>query len=533
MRTHAFALRAALVSASTALVWGCRDRGAVWDQIPGPLVAHGLSGAAAIVDDSAHRVLLLPVEADLTLSPASVRVGHGVAASGATPDRSRLVVLTHGDVPRDRPDAQAPTVTVIDGSRAGAPPATYTLSDPLSGLSLDPASRFAVVYPTAADNAFVQNPNELSIADITAPPSASNPIPLTLRSFGGKPQSFFFTPTLELPGGPRRLLAVLTDRDVGIIDLSAPALGDITVQLSSSAEVLSPAQVAVTDGAPGVTSDARLAVRIAGDSSVVLIDLLPVPAGDTTHVHDFLPTPNLVDAGGPPSDIAFVTTDGGLRLAALVPAHQALVLIDPSTGVTTSVDLGAPLDHLSVVTGIVGPSAMGADVALLWSTSSPTIAFVALGSTVGKPYKSVEKLSLATPVGGVIDVPEPNDRLKILASPDQQTFFVLDLVARTVSPLLASSGGADVTVSPGGRRAWFLAPSAPVLASLDLHDLHPENLVLGQPAALAFDVARRDGGRALVALHRQAAVDVTVLDGDAPSLATAVEYSSVLLGGVP
>ena len=530
MRTPDLALSAALAA---ALVSGCRQRDPVWDTSPGVLVAHGLATGAALVDDPAHRALLLPVLGDLTLAPVSVPLGHDVAASGATADGSRLVVLSRGDVPRTRSTQQAPGLTVIDGSGAGAPPVTYPISDPLSGLALDPASTFAIIYPSAADDAFVQNPNELSIADLTQPPAAGNPTPLTLRSFGGRPRSFFFTPTLELPSGSRRLLAVLTDRDLGIIDLGAPDKGDVTVKLSSSGQVLTPAQVVVTDGVPGDPTDARLAVRIEGDSGVIVVDLLPVPAGDTTHVHGFVPTPNIVDAGGTPTDLAFVTTDGGLRLAALVPSQQALVLIDPATGITTSVDLGAPLERLSIVTGVVGPGTNGADVALLWSTSSPTIAFVALGSTVGKPYKSVETLSLASPVGDVIDVPRPSDRLKILASPDRQTFFVLDLVARTAAPLLASSGGAAVTVSPGGQRAWFLAPFAPDVASLDLQNLHPQNLLLGQPVALAFDVARRDGGRALLALHAENAVGVTVLDGQNPSLETAVEYSSVLLGELP
>ena len=509
---------------------GCRARDPVWDTDPGTPPAYGLEGSAALVDDAAHRAVMLPVAGDLTISPVSIPIGRGLAASAVTADASKLVVLSHGDVPRTTPDAQAPSLTVIDGSTAPALLATYPLSDPLSGLALDPQARFAVVYPSPADTAFVENPNELSIVDLTEPAGLGNPAPVTLRSFGGQPKSMFFTPTLQLPAGPGRLLVALTDRDIGIIDLSVPAEGDITVPLSSSqSEILTPAQVTVTDGAPS-----RLGVRIADSSSVILVDLLPVPAGDTTHVHDFLPTPNVIDAGGTPTDIAFVTTDGGLRLAAAVPSQQALVLLDPATGVATSVALGAPLDRISIVTSVVGAAGMGADVALLWSTSSPSLAFVALGSTVGKPYKSVTELSLDTPVGQMVDVPTPNDRLKILASPSQEEFFVLDLVARTASPILAtSSGGANLTVSPDGLRAWLLSASDADIASLSLADLHPQNLTLRLPSAHAFDVARKDGGRALIALHDVPLVDLTILDGTKPSLDTAVAYSSVLLGGVP
>lgn len=510
---------------------GCGGRLDVWDAAPGPPVAHGLEDAAALVDALAERALLLPVKADLSLAPVSVPIGRGFAGSATTADAKKLVVLTRGDVPRQRPDDQGPRLSLIQSGAAPGLVFQYDLGDPLSGLALDPESHFAVVYPSSADSAFVANPNELSIVDLTAGPGDANPTPLTLRSFGGRPQSFFFTPTLGLPGGARRLLTVLTDRDVGIIDLKEPDKGDITVRLSSTGAALTPAQVVVTDGDPARDDDARLAIRVAGDSSVILVDLLPGLPGDTTKAHDFRPTPNVVFAGGVPSDIAFVNTDGGLRLAALVPSQKSLMLIDPSTGIPTSVALGAPFERISLVTSVVGASASGADVALLWSTSSTSIAFVALGSTVGKPYKSVDKLELELPVGAVHDVPAPNSQLRILAAVDGRSFYVLDLLARTASPILASDGAA-LSIAPDGRRAWMLAPSQPAIAQLDLGNLHPKNLLLSQPVAHAFDVARIGGGRALLAVHATQDVGITVLDGERPALETAVLYPSVLLGGL-
>jgi len=514
--------------ASAALV-GCGGREEVWDSTPGAFIAHGLADAAALVDTSGERALVLPVKADLTLDPVSIPIGRGFASSATTADGKRLVVLARGDVPRLLPDDQGPLLSVIQSGAAPGLVFGYDLGDPLSGLALDPESRFAVVYPSEADTSFVANPNELSIVDLSAGPSDANPTPLTLRSFGGRPQGFFFTPMLGIPGGARRLLAVLTDRDVGIIDLSEPQKGDITVRLSSSGEKLVPAQIAVTDGDPALDDDARLAIRVANDSSVILVDLLPAAAGEATKAHSFRPTPNVVFAGGVPTDIAFVNTDGGLRLAALVPAQRSLTLIDPATGIPSSVALDAPFERISIVTGVVGATASGADMALLWSTSSASVAFVALGSTVGKPYKSVERLELEMPVAAVYDVPAPNDRLKILAGVDQRSFYVLDLIARTASPILASDG-ALFSVAPDGRRAWMMAPSQPQIAKLDLTSLHPKNLFLTQPVAAAFDVARAGGGRALLAMHATPNVGVTVLDGESPALETATTYASVLLG---
>ena len=513
-----------------AVLAGCGERDAVWNDAPAPIVAHGLKSSAAFVDVDAERVLLTPVEQDLTLSPVSVPMRRGFATSQTTPDGSALLVLSRGDVPREKPDDQKPGLAMIDGGSSPHLLRTYDISDPLSGLAVDPQGQFAVIYPSASDSSFVANPNELAIVDLARAPGLSNPTSLTLRSFGGRPESLIFTPTLILPGGARRLLVVLTDRDVGLIDLSEPEKGDITVRLSSTGDRVTPLQIAVSDGDPARNDDARLAIRLANDPSVILVDLLA--STSTTTAHDFKPTPNVVLASGPPSEVAFVNTDGGLRLAALVPSKQSLSLIDPATGVSKDVALDAPYEHLSLVTGIVGGPASGADIALLWSASSPYISFVALGSTAGKPYKSVERLQLEQPVARVIDVPAPNDRLKILAAADGRAFFVLDLIARTASPIVSSTYGIDVTVSADGQRSWLLAPGGSDLAALTLENLHPQNFTLSSPLQAAFEVGRRGGGRALLAVHTEGALGVTVLDGERPSLETAVQYHGLLLGSL-
>ncbi|MEP7119629.1 MAG: hypothetical protein ABJE95_01920 [Byssovorax sp.] len=514
----------------TVALPACGDRDAVWSAAPTLITSHGLAGAAAFVDVNAGRVLLTPVAQDLTISPVSVPMRRGFASSQATPDGSALLVLARGDVPRQKADDQKPGLAMIDGGATPHLLRTYDISDPLSGLAIDPEGHFAVIYPSAADSSFVANPNELAIVDLAQPPGLANPTSLTLRSFGGRPEALVFTPTLGLPGAARRLLVVLTDRDVGLIDLSQPEKGDVTVRLSSTGDRVTPVQVAVSDGDPARDDDARLAIRLAGDPSVILVDLVKSTASDS--LHDFKPTPNVVLASGPPSDVAFVNTDGGLRLAALVPSKQSLSLIDPATGVSKDVLLDAPYEHLSLVTGVVGGSASGADVALLWSASSPYISFVALGSTAGKPYKSVERLQLEQPVARVINVPAPNDRLKILAAADGRAFFVLDLIARTASPILSSAYGVQVTVSADGQRSWLLAPGGSDLAALSLFNLHPQNFTLGSPLQDAFEVSRLGGGRALIAVHSDGDLGLTVLDGEHPSLETAVQYRGLLLGSL-
>lgn len=521
----------ALAGASAIVAAACGERGEAWEMpvANNPFVAFGLRGAAAIVDHPAERTLLLPAEGDLSLAPVSVPIGRGFAAARTTADLEKLLVLCRGDVPRRSADDQGPALYIMSGGTTPGAAGHYDLSDPLSGLEIDPLSKFAVVYPSATDTSFVTNPNELVLVKLDEAQSAQNPVPVSLRSFGGRPQGFTFTPELEVPGGPRRLLVVQTDRDVAIVDLNAPEKPEITVKLTGGADALEPSGLAVSDGEPGVDADARIAIRVKDDPNVIVLDLLPVPESKESP-HTFSPVPNIVYVGGTPTDISFVRTDGGLRLAALVPSRSVLTLVDPATGIASDVDLGAPFERISIVTDIVGATTEGSDVALLWSTASPNVAFVELGVTIGKPYKSVERIELAQPVASVLNVPEPNNHLKILASSSGTHFVVLNLLARTAAPIVASVGGTVAVPSPDGARAWMLAENQSSIAQLDLASNHPRNVELSYPVRSVFDIERRDGGRAVIALHALGTGAVTVLDAKSPSLQNSVEYLGILLG---
>lgn len=523
----------AIATATGAFASACAERDEAWDQPTGMLVAaYGLDGSLALVDEPFDRALVFAADADQVLAPSTIDVGRGFVAGATTPDHTRLLVLSRGEMPRRTADDPGPRLTVIGGGTDPHALARFDLDEALGGIAVDPESAYAVLYAGGADaGSFVQNPNELVLVDLARGPGADNPIPLTLRSFGGRPQGFTFTPSLALPGGPRRLLVVHTDRDVSLLDLASPTTPEITVKLTSGAEPVVPAGVAVSDGDPDRDDDARIAVRAAGDANVILVDLLPVPPEDRAATpQTFRAVPNIVFAGGVPADLAFVRTDGGLRLAAVVPGREALVLIDPTTGNASEVALGAAFGRISVVTDVVGQGEDGSDVALLWSSSTPEVAFVALGSTVGKPYKAVDRLALEHPVAEVIDVPAA-PRTKVLASPSGDRFVVLDLVTRTASPLVASSSGTRLRPAHDGTRAWMLSQGTSAIAQLDLATLHPRNVHLSHLVLDAFEIARRDGGRALVAVHPVGAVALTVLDANDPALATSREYVGVLLGG--
>src|SRR5262249_22075260 len=157
---------------------------------PGSLATFGLGQSVAIVEPPARRVVALTVDDQQNLQETQLPTGSGVTAVAAQPNGQHLYVLSGGFTPGlgdDRP-FEAPGLTVITD---GSPPTVEDidlgdkLTDPLSGLAVDPDGRWAVLYASAdAGNAFVTNPNELVIVDL-----ASKQIqPVTLHSFGGKPE---------------------------------------------------------------------------------------------------------------------------------------------------------------------------------------------------------------------------------------------------------------------------------------------------------------------------------------------------------
>ncbi|MCA9632916.1 MAG: hypothetical protein KC766_34930 [Myxococcales bacterium] len=530
----ALALGASLLSVGCGdtVCWAldCGGRDAKWDadlqDDDYPPQAVGLTGSVAVYDRPLDRVLMLTSGGNLDLAGKSIAVGKNVATMKPSTDHDRLYVLSRGVQPRVSPDDELPSLTVIEGDSSPKRLARYELTDPLSGLAVDPLGEWVVVYDAGG---VVVNPNELILVKVDDP--SVEPIAKTIRSFGARPQRLTFTSELKLPNGPaRRLLIVETEQDVTLVDLLNPLRDEVTIVLPKTPSGVSsqPAQVAFHDGNPDDVNDARVAIRLAGESDVVILELGP----SAEEGKDFKPTVNVADVGGVPSSIDFVETDGGLRLAALVPANRQAALVDPATTVVESVGLPGGYSQLARVTDSVAEKPDFGDVALLWGGSQADgIAFWSLGRTTGKPYRSVDAYQIGINVTAVQDV--PGDELgqrKILVGQGASEFYVLDLDARTSFPMLTNQTGFDLSVAPDGGRAWALRRGTPEFAQVDLGSLHPTSLEVQRDVSAVFDIERRDGGRALVALHGTGNLGATVLDALDPDSAATRFYPGLLLG---
>jgi hypothetical protein len=526
------------LSVGSALV-ACGDRPATYDAAITGIRPFGLEASVALIDDSAHRAIVLTPHADQDLERTSIGLGKGVIRADTSPDGKRLFVLSTGDLTRKKGTDEKPSLTVVEGTSSRR----YPLESPHSGLAIDPLGRWVAVFAAPASAGglpqatFVENPNEIVIVDLTAPIETAV-TPRTLRSFGGLPQRVSFTAPITLPAGPRRLMIVETDQDVALLDLdnvrATPQRPEVTVRLTSGATAVvnRPGGVVVDDGDPKRNDDARIGVRLENDSNVVTLTLVPnlpdAKTDDPLQVpNDFRTVVNLTDVGGIPGDIVFVHTDVGLRLAAIVPSTRTAVLVDPETSITTNVDLPEPYARISLITNVVGGAA-GSDTAILYGTSgSRGVAFWSLGRATGQPYRSVEVVGLSSAIGSVLDVPPPRPELKVLQGTGANAFYVLNLATRTASPL-TTLGTASLVVSRDGARLWAFQRGTSSLAQVSLADLHPTPLPLDRPIDSVFDVARPEGGRSLITIDIRGAGGATVLDALAPDTAASRSFYGFL-----
>jgi hypothetical protein len=507
-----------------ALAAGCGGRD---EELDAPFElgdAVGLNRAVALGDGARSRVLMLTSESPRELSVTALPVGENRIAMLPNVDGNGLLVLSGGERPRRNADDELPSLSVIDASAEPRVQARYTLPDAFSTLTLDPTGRW-VVLSGAGDN-FVSNPNQLVLVDLTDPDF--EPITKTIRSFGAAPERFQFTEPLDVPGGERRFLIVESRQDITLVDLDALDSPEITVRppLTPSGAPGRPLQVVVHAGEPDVPADAQLAIRLENDPNLVLVNFTPSDDAGAA----FNLTLNLVDVGGPAAAVDFVSTDGGLRLAAVVPARTEANLVHPLTTGVEHVALPARFDQFRRVTeGVLSDDEAG-DVALLWSQSTSMVAFWSLGRTNNQAFRSVDVLNLETNVNQLFDVPGTQlGYRKLLQSPDNR-FFVLDLRSRQSFPMFASGRNLSLRVAPDGLRAWAFAPGSPLLAKVDLLSLEPTSLEIERGVSQLFDIETQSGSqRVLIALHPGGGRGATLLDAIAPDTADTRFFPGLLL----
>lgn len=517
----------------------CGGRPDAWEREFTPRQAVGLNEAVAVIDESLDRALLLSSPGELELRTDMLPIGKNATTVQASPDGSRLFVLSKGVERRRNSGDELPSLTLIETTGSPRILKRYEFNDSVSGLVLDPELEWAVLYATADDGRVVRNPNEIILIDLVN--LDAKPINLTIQSpLGSSPRRFTFTSTLQVPNGDaRRLLVVETAREVTLLDLSdASSAGSrqVTQPLpeNQAGNISAPAQVVFHDRQTFTDAngneqvlDPELAVRFDNDSSVLLLPLAaPTPGSD----RPFRLEPNIVDVGGLPATIEFVRTDDGIRLLALVQGRAALV--DPRTSNVTPVALPRSFTGITRVTEELDGS--GTDIALLWSAQATTIALWNLGAATASASRGLSVLEVGTGISQVLDVPGDAFRTyKVLKSVGGD-FYVLDLAAKRSSPMSTSGLNFSINLAPDGRRIWAYAADGTDFSSIDLDSLHTIRLSVDRPISGLFDVGRANGeGRTAIVLHqRDHEFGATLFNALEPDSAKTRFYSGLVYQGL-
>lgn len=486
-----------------------------------------LEGALVVRDRGLDRLLFVRAPKLDSLEVTSHGIGKNVEEGGivVAPDQKRLFVLDRGGDAPEKEDNERPSLAIFSGGTRDAEPTRVEMDAPMNQLVLDARSEWLAAYQA---DAYVTSDAEflfLSLSEENLSSEEPRFVPKTIRRFGAKIEGVEFSDELTLPSGKTRFFAVRSRADLTLVDLSDLDAEEVTIKLPTDRnnDPLPPVELAFDDGDEEDPFDARVGIRLEGSSDVVLLTLgAPRNEGEAYAVDV-----NIVDVGGVPSEIEFVRTDGGLRLAALVPSAQVAMLVDPATTLSERVELDAPYSHMTKITDSVPTLPDGGDVALLWGESQ-RFAFWSLGSTSGTPYASVHSTALDFAVSQVLSVPDPdgtkNGHLKILVGAGG-TFFVLDLRSREATMLTTKSPTMRVMPSRDGERIWVTPGSGGVFSFVTLTNLHPEEVRVSPAMNYLADIERRGGGRAALAVHGDfAGLAVTVFDGENPKSTESRHY---------
>jgi hypothetical protein len=320
---------------------------------------------------------------------------------------------------------------------------------------------------------------------------------------------------------------------------------EITVltPVTESARFSQPALVAFHDATQD--SDPVMAVSFANSSSLLLLRLV---ANDDDN-HAFVPEINTsVEVGGRPTAIDFVETDGGLRLAALVPSARHAALVDPNTTTVDLVPMPTGFSGLTRITDALDDATGTADFALLWAEAQDLVGIWRLDAAIGAPYNSVETFDINVGVARVLDVPGPDEgacagtecfaQYKIVEGAGAGDFYLLDLNQREASLMVTNGLNLELSLSPDGERLWAFQPDGERFAQVSFSNLHPISLATDAPIRGVFDVGRPDGGggdaarSAIVLHHRAEGLAATVLDAIQPDGAVTKFYSGLVYEGL-
>jgi hypothetical protein len=449
------------------------------------------------------------------------RVGPAPVATARRASTDEVLVLSQGE--RGSPGIAPVAATLTALAPTGAP-RVYTVGSPFNSVSVTEDGRFAFVHyrPDGALRRLLFNPNEVAIVDLQAPPSETNPVRRTVRSFGGIPTDVIFSPPIAIRGEMRTIAVVVSSSYVTLIDLAHLDRGETSVRLTlpEDARDLNPQQV-LFDG-----ELRAIYLRAAASNDVYVLRLDDTGAAPATG-NDFRTSINQVGAGRGPSDLALFGEGDGRRLLVVSRGSREARVIDPRSNAITTIALDASADRALLFQGRSPRDPMTARRALLYpssaSTGSSAVSFLDLDAIESRASQNLETVQLGRTVRLALPLPE---RATVLFEHDDPSsagrLSLLDLQRRTTAPILAEVSLSNARFSTDQRLLWVAPNGSTRVGFVDLSDFHPGEIRLDSPVSEVIPLPVVMGAPARVlAIHPATAGSLTLLDGDNPQRETA------------
>jgi len=497
--------------ASLALLAACdRDRLDVFARPLDTLPAIGITGHVVVVEKNDPAAYVVDV-ASPELGVARVPLGTDPVLAVARAGHDEVLVLTRGERGRDGVAPEDASLAVVAPGADDAPSRTYRLGSRFNALAQSDDGRFAIAFFDRGDatGSVLVNPNEIAVVDLDADPAETNPVPRTVRSFGGFPNAIVFSPSLPLPEGPRTLAVVLSDQYVTLLDLDHLDRSEITVPLTlpEDAHAVLPEQV-VFD-----TSDPTVYVRARASDDVFALRLGAVPPGERIS-NDFRPQLSQLAAGRGPADMALFDAPDGRRLLVTSPGSLDARVIDVRSSRVTTIPLGTPAGHILLFSAVAPGDPKPGPRALLLG-SGPAVAFLDLEGIEDKTSRNVDVRPLAAGMSHVLPRLDQGQVI-VMHGGGGVGLSVIDLGRRTSAPILAELPLSGSSWTVDGERLWVAPKGSDRAAFLELGSYSPGEVRLDTPLAGLVPLPAGDGPAPVVLLHATFGGHLTVLDPLAP-----------------
>lgn len=515
--THLMSICALVATASCA--WD-DERSVRWDRDRAILGPVQLKSNIAYIDSALDRVTLLDLSDDVT-KITTKNIGRNAIHAVPSPDRHRLFVITRGEEAIHHGEIdERPQLWSLDTENSAATPVAYAIGSPFDRIALAPDNSIAIAYFSAAgpDAAgFFRNPNEMAIIDLTEPPSDTNPVLKTIRSFGSVPEGVTLSPPMVVPGStdPRTFGFVLSSNNLTVLDVSHPERREVSIRLDLGGPAVIPKEVVF---APRTAS----AYVRSDNARDVLQVILEGATQETPESNDYRPVLAELGAGGGPTDIAVYDDASGKRFVlAATPNTKEVVIIDADTAQFRSIPIADPIDRI-----------------ILFPTGGEEPPHKALFASISSKMKRVYVLDLVNitdplqqvglrpiPLDKSISdvVPVPGRDLAMLVHDDNRTVLgLLDMDTESTSPMLGLGKLDSYDFSPDGAYLIGATPSISRVGFVALDNLHPTDFRLDDPP---YRVLSTQNGKIFVD-HGDPLGHATII----PSTAAARGDATVLAG---